>query len=459
MVENRGGDEALAKAKRHREQSVKAGFDSSRHGECNDPRTANPGRDISADDKALVSSPEALEAEAWLGASQSGLIFRFRGVEETKINYLEQFLQHAANTARFHEQNNLTRNNIEAIAFLGWKGNANVIQGGNDFTLLGQLLDILRRSEQDIRSCYAENLKGIDSEEFLRLVLVDAAFIIELFLRYHFCSPDFDLWDVMLLPLYQFILIRSDLWLLENQIPYFVLENLYVTAFGSYPQIYPPFLELTFENFDIYNRWKMKPEAVKGKGIKHFTDLIRALYLRPLGNSEERHSNENMFCPLRDHLPSATQLHDGGVRFVETKGKSLVDINFSDSDGRLEIPSLHIWDETAQCFRNIIALEQYHYPRETYVSDYFTLMDYLINSSQDADLLVRKKVIKHWLGSSSEVTGLFNSLCIYILKGRINPHFFKIIEQLNRYHSRRLNRWKATLRQQYPKSKLIISII
>ncbi|KAK8558863.1 hypothetical protein V6N12_042156 [Hibiscus sabdariffa] len=238
-----------------------------------------------------------------------------KGMEETKINYLEQFLGHAANTARLHEQNHLKENNIEdAIAFLGWKGT--VIQGGNDFTLLGQLLDILRRSEQDIRSCYAENLKGIDSEEFLRLVLVDAAFIIELFLRYHFCSPDFDLWDVMQLPLYQFILIRSDLWLLENQIPYFVLENLYVTAFGSYPQIYPPFLELAFKIFDIYNRWKMKPEAVKGKGIKHFTDLIRAFYLQPLGNSEEQNSNENMFFPLLDHLPSATQLHDAGVRHV-----------------------------------------------------------------------------------------------------------------------------------------------
>ncbi|KAK8624651.1 hypothetical protein V6N13_089540 [Hibiscus sabdariffa] len=227
-----------------------------------------------------------------------------KSMKETKIKYLEQFLRHAANTARLHEQNHL-------------------------------LLDILRSSEQDIRSCYAENLNGIHSEEFLRLVLVDVAFIIELFLRYHFCSPHFDLWAIMLPPFYQFILNRSDLWLLENQLPYFVLENLYVTAFGSYPQIYPPFLELTFKIFEFYNQWEMKPEAVEGKGLKHFTDLIRAFFLRQLGNYEEQHSNENIIFPLCDHLPSETQLHDAGIEFVETQGKSLVDINFFKSSGSI----------------------------------------------------------------------------------------------------------------------------
>ncbi|KAK9000848.1 hypothetical protein V6N11_081332 [Hibiscus sabdariffa] len=300
-----------------------------------------------------------------------------KSMKETKIKYLEQFLRHAANTARLHEQNhlvnNLKENNIEEAS-----------------------------------NCFS-------SEEFLRLVLVDVAFIIELFLRYHFCSPHFDLWAIMLPPFYQFILNRSDLWLLENQLPYFVLENLYVTAFGSYPQIYPPFLELTFKIFEFYNQWEMKPEAVEGKGLKHFTDLIRAFFLRQLGNYEEQHSNENIIFPLCDHLPSETQLHDAGIEFVETQGKSLVDINFFKSSG-----SIYGMKQ-----RNVSA-----------------------TSSPWSNITIHVK-LTIGLEAAAKWPACLTVFALYILKGRINPHFFKIIEQLNRYHSRRLNRWKATLRQQY----------
>ena len=111
-------------------------------------------------------------------------------------------------------------------------------------------------------------------------------------------------------------LIRCDLWLLENQLPFFVLQKLYHSAFGS-SDIYPPFLELTFKFFHLYNHQGKKPIG----RVLHFTDLLRTFFLPPPGKSQEKKQNtteddlerlRKMFettKALIKHLPNATQLN------------------------------------------------------------------------------------------------------------------------------------------------------
>ena len=116
-------------------------------------------------------------------------------------------------------------------------------------------------------------------------------------------------------------LIRCALWLLENQLPFFVLQELYHSAFGSYPDIYPPFLELTFKFFHLYNHQGKKPIG----RVLNFTDLLRTFFLPPPGKSQEKKQNTTeheleleIFSQML-HLPNATQLHAAGVMFCATK--------------------------------------------------------------------------------------------------------------------------------------------
>jgi hypothetical protein len=51
---------------------------------------------------------------------------------------------------------------------------------------------------------------------------------------------------------------------------------------------------------------------------------------------------------------------------------------------------------------------QHHYPREAYICNYIVLLDHLINTAEDVDLLVEKKVIVNWLGSNKIVANLIN---------------------------------------------------
>ena len=78
-----------------------------------------------------------------------------------------------------------------------------------------------------------------------------------------------------------------------------------------------------------------------------------------------------------------------------------------------------------------MALEQCHYPSDTYICNYVWLMDYLITTKENVCLLVEKKVIVNMRGSSKAVTTLINTLgheiveresCYHDIYRRLNEH-------------------------------------
>ncbi|KAJ0017704.1 hypothetical protein Pint_11879 [Pistacia integerrima] len=83
----------------------------------------------------------------------------------------------------------------------------------------------------------------------------------------------------------------------------------------------------------------------------------------------------------------------------------------------LQIPQIEIHDNTESLIRNVMALEQCHYPFQTLVCGYVTLMKLLIKTEEDVDLLVEEGIISaDSLGSSTEIKDMFNKLCLQIPK-------------------------------------------
>ena len=68
----------------------------------------------------------------------------------------------------------------------------------------------------------------------------------------------------------------------------------------------------------------------------------------------------------------------------------------------LEVPHLEIHDEIEGIFKNLMALEQCHYPFEAYICNYMVLKDFLINTREDVELLVEKGIIVNKLGLEIE---------------------------------------------------------
>ncbi|XP_054788245.1 UPF0481 protein At3g47200 isoform X2 [Prosopis cineraria] len=302
---------------------------------------------------------------------------------------------------------------------------------------LDRLISSVEEVEPCVRRCYSDTVE-LSIKEFVKVILVDSCFLFELFLRSYY--DDWSQDDSIQLKPWLVTTMRLDLFLLENQLPFFILERLFNIAFPSskIDHRLPSFLELTFDYFAYYNNMKLTPHDIS---ISHFTDLIRTFHLQPLSRRPNR-SHESLV-----HLQSATELVEAGIRFRKSTSPCLMDIKFS---GRvLEIPQLKVEDWTETLLRNLVALEQCHYPSNSYIVDYVAVMDFLINTSKDVDVLVQNGVILNWLGDANSVANLFNSLWKNVTHVNFNSHYSKLCKDLNIFCKDPWHNMKATLRRDY----------
>ena len=99
-------------------------------------------------------------------------------------------------------------------------------------------------------------------------------------------------------------------------------------------------------------------------------------------------------------------------------------------------------------FRNLIAFEQCH-TRVDYISDYFIVLDRLIDTPNDVELLVQCGIIENWLPNSQMVVTLINNLVFGTVTSTANFYFANLIGELNAYCSVPWHKWKATLNEDY----------
>ena len=83
---------------------------------------------------------------------------------------------------------------------------------------LEYLVGIIREMEDSIRGCYEQTI-DLNSDGFVKMILVDASFILELFFRLSSGSWTSDD-PIFVQPRYSAVFL--DLALLENQLPFFV---------------------------------------------------------------------------------------------------------------------------------------------------------------------------------------------------------------------------------------------
>ncbi|KAE9447603.1 hypothetical protein C3L33_20497, partial [Rhododendron williamsianum] len=125
-------------------------------------------------------------------------------------------------------------------------------------------------------------------------------------------------------------------------------------------------------------------------------------------------------------MPSASELYFAGVKFVpDASGYNLFKFKFTEPKGLFwrcrraffVMPPLMICDETEVYLRNLIAFEQCCPGVSQYVTSYALVMDMLVNSDRDVQVLEKAGVLFNYLGAREDVTDLFNKLCKEIAFG------------------------------------------
>ncbi|KAL5794967.1 hypothetical protein ACOSP7_003561 [Xanthoceras sorbifolium] len=300
----------------------------------------------------------------------------------------------------------------------------------------------IKGEEQRIRAHYSVT-SNLQFSNYIKMIKYDALFIIKLFrgeiLNCSFLKHPQILHDLLI-----------DLLLLENQLPYYVLNDLYM-------KIYPCsnvsfFFDLSLRYFGLIFEIFKCGRFSKQPKVEHFTDLLRNGLLKDVQFTNLGPHDEEV-----DDLPSATKLKESGLKFRGIKDKCFLDISLvkrkcckwlpcSEVDA-VRIPRIEIYDDTEIFFRNLMALEVFHYPYQTYICNYVDLMDYLIDTVKDVDLLVEKEIIVNCVGNNEVIAKMFNKLCSHISPSR--SCYYGIAKDMKAHYNNRWYHLKATLRSVY----------
>ena len=307
-----------------------------------------------------------------------------------------------------------------------------IMERANDVITLETLVSTIKQLEGWIRRCYREAIL-LSSDDFVKMILLDVSFILELFWKCHWCSwtRDDSPWLINA--------SMQDLLLLENQIPFFIIEELFGLAFPFLCNSSPSLIQLTFHFFSHFNVQNIPP--LPDVRIKHFTDLLRTFQLPQTQELPPRCDE------MIKHLYSATQLYEAGVKFKVSSSKCLLDLKFT--NGVLEIPCIQLEDKTETLIRNLMAFEQCHDSGQSYITDYYFILDFLINTSHDVDLLCKKGIMVNYLGNSNAATSMVNRLNNEIVWMNLSSDYCCLSKELNGFYENRWNNWKATLKREY----------
>eukprot|EP00268_Persea_americana_P055285 TRINITY_DN6414_c0_g2_i1.p1 TRINITY_DN6414_c0_g2~~TRINITY_DN6414_c0_g2_i1.p1 ORF type:complete len:438 (-),score=60.52 TRINITY_DN6414_c0_g2_i1:186-1499(-) len=299
---------------------------------------------------------------------------------------------------------------------------------------LEDCLATVKGLEDRARNYYSEVIT-LDSDSFAEMMVLDGCFMIELFRKFWLDDDD--------------IIIRLewprkamffDLILMENQIPFFILQRLsgLIDASSSSPTLVESALYFLFEDHStVIDR--INDSNIR---IRHLLHLLHSGYVL--------FPNDGFTEPSDiPRIPGATRLEEVGIRFRkrDVSVNDFLDIKFH--KGVIEIPNIEIWDKKKIEFLNLIAFEQCYPHCKRYITAYTFFMDCLNNTAKDVEILCQKGIINNDLGNKKLVASLFNNMTreaiIYY------PEFYlsDVCGKINRYSERTLPKLRASLVHDY----------
>lgn len=214
--------------------------------------------------------------------------------------------------------------------------------------------------------------------------------------------------------------VQQDLFLLENQLPYELLDDLMKMCAkeGNLRTSILNFIngQSMLEKDDPMSE-KLRAMATNGEAV-HLLDLLRK---RLLANSitkspEDKFSKNDQSDEKDGHLfHNVQELKAVGIRLKPNNSKCLGQISFTKMwnflPGILRLPPITVDDSTGPKFFNLIAYEMCpDYENDYGVTSYIAFLDSLIDEAKDVMYLRKASILFNYLGSDEEVAQLFNGI-------------------------------------------------
>ncbi|KAM0981317.1 hypothetical protein ACFX13_014728 [Malus domestica] len=267
---------------------------------------------------------------------------------------------------------------------------------------------------KELRECYAEEAtQTYDDETLAWMLFLDGCSTLQFI--HSFVDEEL---EELSIKRDQIAFAQQDLFLLENQVPYQVLELLMSSsnkcedlkkAIETYVQanIGAPGKKQSEKKVAITME-KEKEPAHQEKEPAHLLDLLRTRMLGPPKNPDKRAKDHSV-----QSFRNVQELDAAGIHFKLSNSSLLGDISFVSHSfaGYLSLPAISVDDSTGPKFMNLIAYEMCpDFQNDFAVTSYISFLDALIDHADDVKELRSAGVLYNLLGSDKEVAKLFNEI-------------------------------------------------
>ncbi|XP_078160142.1 UPF0481 protein At3g47200-like [Carex rostrata] len=395
-------------------------------------------------------------------------------IRQSKRNLFEPFV---VSIGPFHRGNT----SVRAMEEKKWRFLRDFLSRG-DHINLDLCISEMKLLEERTRRCYSETV-ALDSDGFVEMMLLDGCFVLEYFLKWYEGNSN-SVFEVG----WNCAFILSDLLLLENQIPFFVVEKLCqigvkqedrisfvnhlvrILARGPTNESISPNLppDKIHHLVHLCHHCSVpnpgKPVVLSSKSF-NLTRMVRPSRIKYLllgflvwvltrrfpGSSSRSLSltfpNSTMKRSVMV-IPCATELQDAGMKFrPKINPRHMLDISFD--HGVLEIPRLTITNDTKPLFVNLVAFEQCKLGEmQAHLTSFASFLDSLVNTQKDVIILQQCGIVENCLSSEEELTNFFNQ----VSEGAVlmEDHFLaELFTEVNRYCESNWNRQRAKLIRDY----------
>ncbi|KAK0596634.1 hypothetical protein LWI29_017577 [Acer saccharum] len=333
----------------------------------------------------------------------------------------------------------------------------------------------------NFKGCYAKKAtKGYNDKELAWMFLVDGCALLHYMI---ICGSDEkkdrdDMLKQLKIKKDHMAFVQQDVFLLDNQLPYELLELLMGLSNKQYELKHslekfildsinaPPGLyEANQKNYQkadqknyqawIIPRWKDKKPL-------HLLDLLRAILIQPDNEKDACHAT----IPMRERsqkqkfndaltfkkkrlwhssFRNIEELKAAGISLKPSETSSMKSISFS--AGTLKIPPIIVDDWTEAKLLNLAAYEMCpDFQNEFEVSTYIFFMDSLIDRAQDVKELRQSGILHNALGSDKEVAKLFNRISTDLVPNHIYEDVRKKIQS---HCDNKWKTWRAQFRARH----------
>ncbi|KAG6516386.1 hypothetical protein ZIOFF_026845 [Zingiber officinale] len=301
---------------------------------------------------------------------------------------------------------NLDKGHLKSMNQLKWKYLKFVLEELNPRMVLEDYLIRFKDLETQARVAYSEEVE-MSSNSFLEMMLLDGCYVMLTIVEWNIVKEIIS-WTQFEVPqdwpqdwraivesnlktkiseenaLLTRRVVARDILMLENQLPFFLLETLYKAAFPPGPSFRSLTLEFIRGHFSISLKL---PTDNDNETFHHIIHLFLSC-IDPTTNHGNGNGNSNESSTFGNRL-----VHD--LSWIP----------------RATIPQLKIDDHTSWLLRNLIAYEQCSTDSKFHVTSYMMFMNHFIKTAADVELLRLHNIIIDSLGvGTQEIATLFINL-------------------------------------------------